>query len=418
MEGRETLGLLLILSVALLTGLAIQWLPVRERVRRLLVTGLLLRIAGSLIYLLLVGAYYGGGDYLLYFRRGAELAQSAFEGGAGSVLNLSLWAEGRWWGTEFVSRITGLLFVGTGPTLPGAFITFSLISYVGIVALGLAFQRAYPRIPPERYFRWIVYFPSLWFWPAALGKDAIVLCGVGLATLGFVGRRNHPRWLFMAIGVALVFMIRPQVAATLVFAIVLGQWLGAGLRWTPMRMLQGAMLLAAGVGVVSMSSGALGVELFNPEEVEVYLEGKASVLNQGGSALGVETVDPWLAPINVLFRPFIWEARGVTTMLAALEVLVLWTLAWRRRRDLKAFVRTHRRSRLFWMGIVFVVVYATALGMSLTNVGIIARQRVHILPFIFLLFAGGDATQPQKRERPRVTGSLNVSRPPLERSGV
>ena len=204
----------------------------------------------------------------------------------------------------------------------------------------------------------------------------------------------------MALGVALVFAIRPQVAATLAFGLAAGQWLGSGLRWTPMRMLQGALFLAIGVGIVSMAGGALGLELFNPEEVEGYFDEKAAGLNIGGSALGVEKVDPWLAPINVLFRPFIWEARGVTTLLAAIEVLVLWGLAWRRRQDIKAFVRAHRKTRLFWMGVVFTLFYATALGMSLTNVGIIARQRVHILPFVFLFFAGAGPRAAPKRRAP------------------
>jgi hypothetical protein len=401
MTGASTLGLLLVVAMALLGGVLISQLRVRRPVRRLVLAGYVLRIAGGLTYLFLIGGYYGGGDYLLYFREGSELAASAFTGGPGSIWDPAIWTEGRWWGTYFVARVTGLLFVGTGPTLPGAFIVFSLVSYLGIVAMGWAFHRAYPHIPLERYLVWIVLFPSLWFWPTALGKDAIVLCGVGLAALGFVGKRNHPNWLLMAFGVALVFMIRPQVAATLVFALMMAQWLGSGLRWTPMRMLQGVLFLAVGVGVVSLAGGALGLELFSPEEVEGYLDSRAAVSARGGSAIGGEgSVAPWLAPINTLFRPFPWEAGGVTSLLASLEVVVLWAVAWRRRQEIKAFVRAHRKTRLFWLAVVFVVVYATALGMSLSNIGIIARQRVHILPFVFLFFAGAGGTRKRRVRAP------------------
>ena len=395
------LGLFLLVATVCALALVIGALPMRRRTKALLQVGLALRVLGGLAYLYVIGAVYGVGDYLAYFSQGVELARGATLSEAGSLFDLTIWTGGRWWGTGFVERLTGVVVLLIGPTLPGAFILFSLVSYVGIVAMGLAFHRAYPLIPVERYFVWIALFPSLWFWPAALGKDALVLCGVGLATLGFVGKRGHPRWLLLAFGVALVFAIRPQVAATLILALALGQWLGAGLRWTPMRMLQGALFVAVGVGVISMSSGALGVELFNPDEVETYLGGKAEDLNRGGSALGGETVNPWLAPINVLFRPFFWEARGITTLLAATEVLVLWGLAWYRRREIKAFVRGHRKSRLFWTGVVFILAYATALGMSLTNVGIIARQRVHILPFIFMAFAGASAPARSGRHRRR-----------------
>lgn len=413
MTAESTLGLLLILGSVVVLGLLISRLRLRSKVRRLLLAGMVLRILGGLSYLFLIGGYYGGGDYTLYFREGAELAHSAFTGEEGSIWDPTIWTEGRWWGTRLVSRVTGLLFILTGPTLPGAFIVFSLVSYVGIVAMGLAFHRVYPHVPVERYFIWIALFPSLWFWPTALGKDAIVLCGVGLAALGFVGKRNRPRWLLMALGVALVFCIRPQVAATLGFALAVGQWLGSGLRWTPMRMLQGVLFLVVGVGIVSMAGGALGIELFSPQEVEGYFDDKASGLNRGGSAMGVEKVDPWMAPINVLFRPFVWEARGVTTLLAAIEVLVLWGLAWRRRQDIKAFVRAHRRTRLFWLAVVFTLVYATALGMSLTNVGIIARQRVHILPFVFLFFAGAGGERKRRARAPLLQGRRPVAAQPV-----
>ena len=42
----------------------------------------------------------------------------------------------------------------------------------------VAFRRTYPELPPERYGAWVFLFPSLWFWSAALGKDALLLCGV------------------------------------------------------------------------------------------------------------------------------------------------------------------------------------------------------------------------------------------------
>lgn len=405
MNETGTLGLLLILSLVFLVAMVIVSLPVRSRVRRLLLVGLALRIFGGLVYLTLIGEYYGGGDYILYFREGSNLAEPAL----GSIWDPAIWVGGQWWGTYFVARVTGLLFVLTGPTLPGAFIVFSVVSYVGIVAMGLAFHRAYPHVPVDRYLVWIVLFPSLWFWPAGLGKDALVLCGVGLATLGFVGRRDHPTWLLMALGLALVFMVRPQVAATLAFGLGVGQWLGSWFRLTPMRMLQSALILTIGIGVVSMAGGTMGLNLFAPEKVEAYLDSRSLALGRSGGsvvAMSDDGINPWMAPVNTLFRPFPWEARSVTALLASIEVLLIWGLAWRRRRKIKAFVLAHRRTRLFWLAVVFVVVYATALGMAASNLGLLARQRVHLLPFVFLFLSGAEPrTMPERGSIPEQTGT-------------
>lgn len=408
MNAHGTLGFLLVLSAVFCGSALLLRARLRRKVKVLILTGLWLRVTGALFYLYLIGSYYGGGDYLLYFTEGQRyaelLASSDFDAA------IAPWLQPGWWGTYFVVRVTGILLSVIGPTLPGAFIVFAVGGYIGILALALAFRRSFPAIPLERYLAWIVLFPSLWFWPAALGKDAVVLCGIGLAALGFVGRRGRPNLFCLAAGLFLVFAIRPQVAAVVAFALMLSHWLGAVRSMSFVRAVQGGVLVVAGIGVLVLSSGALQTELFSPDAVGSYLESRAEVSSIGGSALEFDNgggVSPWVAPVNVLMRPFPWEVRGVTALIAALEVVFIWGMGWRRRREIRAFVRTHRGDRLFWMAIVFVGMYTLALGMSLGNVGIIARQRVHLFPFIFMFFAG---VLPQKGLQ--VAVSARVSRSP------
>ena len=377
------------------------------RLKKLLALGLVLRVVGGLSYLYIISAYYGRGDFTTYYEHGLEIADAIGRGDYSPLFDSYNWVGGRWWGTQFVISLTGMILSVFGPTLAGTFVIFAIIGYVGIVAFGLAFQRAFPAVSVERYFVWIVLFPSLWFWPAALGKDAVVLCGVGLATLGFVGRRGQFGWLSLALGVLLVFCVRPQVAATLVFALAAGFWLGTSGRWTPGRVLQGALILVIGGGVIVLSSGALGVELSDAEDVESYLDRRSELSARGGSSMEGNSTR-WLAPINTLFRPFPWEAQGIMALLGSLEIGAMWVLAWLRRRRIRAFVRAYGGSRLFWAALVFVAVYSTALGMSIGNMGIIARQRVHILPFLFMFIAGGPKRQRTINKTAEAAGGHHV----------
>ncbi len=379
------LGLVVVASLVARRRLA------RGPLRTMTLIGLWLRVAGAMVYLLVIGERYGGGDYVGYYHLGLEYARRWEMGGPSPIAGLFAGGLGSsWWGTAFTARLAGLVLSLLGPSLPGAFIVFALIGFVGIFALALAFMRAFPDAEWKRYLALVMLFPSLWFWPAALGKDAVVLCGVGLATLGFVGRGDRMRPVLMALGVAIVFVIRPQVAATLGFALVVGQWVGTMRRWSFFNLVQAVAILALGAWLVALSSGALGVKLFNREEVTDYLSGRGAASSIGGSAIeGGGSVSPWLAPVNTLFRPFPWEANGATALLASAEVLVLWGLVWGRRRAAVEFFRAHSHHRVLWMAVVFVALYSTALGMSLGNVGIIARQRVHILPFLFFFVAGG-----------------------------
>lgn len=367
--------------------------PLRQT--RLLLLGLGTSVVGSLGYLLLVGGYYGGGDYLLYYRAGLEYS-ALLTGGEWEEALLQFVGEGgQWWGTAFTIHLSGLLFALIGPTQAGAFLVFGLLGYAGVLCIWVAARRSFPDFNANRYLRWLVLYPSLWFWAGALGKDAVVLFGVGLATVGLAGRDGRTRWVTLGLGLAAVFVIRPQVAATLGFALVAGHWLATVNHFSLVRGVQGVALLAAGVGVVTMASGALGFELFDSQAVTEYVDSRSSVSQRGGSAIeGLEGgVSLWLAPVNTLFRPFPWEANGITGLLASIEMLVLWVVAWRRRGEVVSFVRAYRHTPLLWMSLVFVLLYATALGMAIGNFGILARQRVHILPFLLLLIAGA-------RERP------------------
>lgn len=378
-------GLLLVLSALLLSTTLVLHLRLSRNAKRLVIAGLWLRVVGGLAYLHITQSYYGGiADYTGYYSRGLEYAEALLSGDLRAIIDP--WTQGRWWGTDFTVRLSGAVLAALGPTLAGEFIVFALVGYAGILAFAAAFARAFTRVDRTRYLSWLVLFPSLWFWPASLGKDAVVLCGIGLATLGFVGLRRRPNWLLMIAGVFFVFCIRPQVAAVLVFAMIAGHWLGAARRWSFAHVVHGAPLLIAGIAVVALASGTLGVELFKADEVQEYLDSRGQASAIGGSAIEGGT-PMWLAPLNVLFRPMPWEVRGVMPLLAAAEVVLLWGAVWYRRKDALAFVRHHRRTPLFVMGTAFVMVYATALGMSASNIGIIARQRVHLLPFVFMLLA-------------------------------
>jgi hypothetical protein len=262
---------------------------------------------------------------------------------------------------------------------------------VGIVALAAAFHRACPGIAVERYLVWVVLFPSLWYWPAAVGKDALILAGIGLATLGYVGRNARVSWLPLLCGFSLLFAVRPQVAALLTFTMAGAHAVSLVKQWTLPRLAQACILAAACFAAVVFASKALGVPLTSLDAVEVYLDRGATVSGFGGSAIeagGATLAGMLLAPVNVLLRPFPWEARGVAGALAAVEILALWGLVFVFRRNARAFVRQYRSGRLFWLSVFFIVAYVLLAGMALSNIGLIARQRVHVFPFLFIFLTG------------------------------
>ena len=171
MSGSGILGLVSVLLAVVAVTIIFLSLRLPSRTRALLVAGLWIRVFGSLSYLYLIGFYYHSGDYGFYYREGLDYADQITSGNLGAAL--APWVEQGWWGTSALIRISGIILSVIGPSLPGIFIVFGLISYLGIVSFWLAFARSFPNVNSEGYLAWLVFFPSLWFWPAALGKDAI-----------------------------------------------------------------------------------------------------------------------------------------------------------------------------------------------------------------------------------------------------
>lgn len=400
----NSFGLFAVIALSVTIAALIGISGLRHSLKQLLIIGLVLRLVGSQIYYYLSQWIYGFGDYSTYFGVGSRWAAAFLEGATvtSPYLQETL-------GTGLMVRSTGVLILGIGPTINGAFLIFGMIGYVGIVALAVAFARAHPKIPMERYLAWIVFFPSLWYWPAALGKDAVVLAGIGLSVLGYIGKQGRLGWIPLVIGLALVYVIRPQVAVVVVATMLVSFWLSSDEPWTMQRLMKGVMLGAVGFVLAYFAGRAMGFDMLNFQEVDDYLQARGSASAYGGSAVQTGII---AGLVNVLMRPFPWEAGGIASMIAAAEILSLYGIALWKREEIAAFFRSHRRSRFVWFGIVFIFLYALLTGMALGNLGLIARQRVHLFPFVLMLFAGTAQvrqTVPRRQRRRPIVPAYSTS---------
>ena len=371
-----------------------------QRAKILLVSGVGLRFASSLVSLYVLGALYGGGDYDVYMRRGTSLA-SWMDMGKWDLVASYFWASGLpAWGTQFVVNVVGVLIYLLGLTLPELFVLFSLVGYAGCVLLSAAVRRVYGEQVYDRVLLGLMLFPSLWFWPSILGKEPVVLLGIGLAVLGYVSGRSPLRPLLVVGGIVTVFMIRPQIAIVLVFSMMVGLWLNNQGSWTAGRIVQVGLGVLAMFVAISYASDALGFSVTSTDELDLYLSNRSSKSSYGGSA--IELSGPaWLRPVlglgTVLFRPFLWEASGGAAFVSAVETILFWAFAVSRRGEIVAFLKTRPRTALFWFGAAFVLIYATTLGIAVGNLGTLARQRLHIYPFLFLFVLAIPARQTVRR---------------------
>lgn len=362
------------------------WLP------GLVIAGFAAKVAATLARFYMVEVYYGGGDSFSYHEAG-RLFAPIWRAFAVPISN----AGGE--GTAFTEQVTGLLYAIYTPSMAGGFLMFAFIAYIGQVLFYVAFR---PWMPAERqrlYGRVALLFPSMLFWPASVGKDSLMLLFIGIAMVGasrLLRTYRLSAWFLIAPGVFLTAQIRPHIAGFLMIALVLAALFGrppAEYRSNPKR----ALMIAVSVfGVVfALATFATdfdvaiedtrGAATQTPDD---FLNQVSDRTEQGGSAVdGGAATSPLQLPgaiIKVLYRPLLHEGTNPQVLLSALEgttllVITIWKfpVIWRNKWLL-------RENPMMLMSFLYTGGFIVAFS-AINNLGILARQRVQVLPMFLAL---------------------------------
>lgn len=357
----------------------------------LFVLAFTLKLIFSVIrYWTVVDVYAGAADAVAYLEEGTRVAKYF------RVLDLSLldWYEFRGEGTTRMVYITGVLFSLLPESLAGATIFFGMLAFCGSGFFYRAIRVASPDSSPNAYRLLIFFLPSILFWPSSLGKDAWVYFCSGLFAWGWVVFARKRQILGLAVVAAalvLIYLVRPHIAAFLAIALAAG-FLAYGttnitnpIVW----MLGGAVVVALAIFAVRAGQEFLQLQDVSLEAVEeLYAEQQQDTTSGGSQFQAVSVFTPSGAVIGLftsLMRPFPWEAHNLQALMASFETLVWLVFCIVQRRVFFNKLRSLRTDPVAAMALTYSIIVLLALT-SIGNFGIIARQRVMMLPFLWMLF--------------------------------
>ena len=381
-------------------------------IRNLLVAGMLMRIIGVLArHTMIFELYDGGSDAVGYFETGRIVADHF------RSLDFSIVGSGRWgdreWGTQAIRYASGFVLTFVGPSMRGAFLVFSLAAFIGLVCTAVAVGRANGSSAMRHAAALLFFWPTLWFWPSSIGKEAVLLLAVGLVTLGYVGRAERIHWLPMASGLALALAIRPHLAGILALSTCVAEWTSR--EWSVRRFAQSVLASAVAIWFLSSALGLLGLGSADLDTLQAFATHTAGQTNQGGSAFdgpgSTATAIP-MAFLNILCRPFITEANSPMALISSLEMMAFWVLLIRNGRTLRSALRSLGTNRLLRFAILFVSLYVLMIGLTFQNFGIIARQRALVMPALLLMLAAVPAARTRRTPVIRPRKAWRTSTPP------
>ncbi len=356
----------------------------QKGLRQRVLEGFIVHSAGSLLRYYILYDYYSGGDAGRYYRWGLQYAARIWHLDFSFLLN-----TGFGWGTQNTMFITGFMLSAIGPTKRGGFFVFALLAFLGLYLMLRAFQRNYPDSSAMKYATWLFFWPSLWFWPASIGKDALVLLATCMVVYGYCGAARISLMPMVA-GLGLAGFLRPHVAGVLVVSIAVAHWFSPGKKRGKGHYLQGFLIMILLFFVVREGFSKLGVGNVDFDNVKEFVDSVSHRTSQGGSNIstpGFTLLGIPMAFVNILFRPFLWEAGNIMMVASALEMTLFWLVFWKRRRTIAAVAVRWRETRLMRLAIPLTLLYTLMLGLAFGNLGIIARQRIHVMPFLLLWLA-------------------------------
>lgn len=398
--GQDHLGLVVFPAVGLVVAVAFgrrcarlrpdePWLP------RLILLGTIVKLLAILARYISFAEFYNKvGDAYVYDREGRELV--AFWVGE----RLTSPTEGMELSQSTLIRwFTGVVYYLFGQDLLAAFFLFGLISLIGSYFWYRALVDSVPYVDKRLFLMFMLFAPSIVFWPASLGKEALMQVGVGAmawaTSLALTGR--FARALPLAVGGGwLLYLIRPHLLALVTVAAAVPYFVGrvrhSGATSIARRPLGMVIIGLMVVFTVTAGTRFVGLTDLSLDSVEEQLDAQTASTSYGGSTYdhrGNSLTNPLYLPtgfVTVLFRPFLWEASNSFQLAAALEsAALLWLTVHRRASILLALRRCRREPFLLYC--IMLLVFYSATFSSLANFGLLTRQRSLVLPALYALIA-------------------------------
>jgi hypothetical protein len=394
------------------------------RLAQLLMLALVLKLVGSLVrYWVAIHVYEGVADAIQYHQVGADLARRFAAGNFDTGLS-SLSS------TDFIRFFTGVIYTVTGPSIYAGFLLYSWLAFWGMFFLYQAITIAVPDGNRRSYARLLFFLPSMLYWPSSIGKEAWMLFALGLAAKGTARLLTGRTWgglVLAGTGLWLATLVRPHVGGMAALGLLVAYLLARpprrlGMLGAVIKLFGLAVLLVVAVVLLGQIQRYLLDKGIDPAEgVNSVLAESARRTSGGGSGFQAPSTSTSLlglpyATVTILFRPFPFEAHNAQAAVIALESTLLLCLTVARSRTIWRAVRHLRR----WPYVAFVVVYTAGFVVafaSISNFGILARERVQLLPFFFVLLAvpggrrrHGPSAAPAADQQRRVDAGRQLAR--------
>lgn len=287
-------------------------------------------------------------------------------------------------GTGFVNFVA-YPFVKLGFTYEMMMLLFAWFGYIGFLYFyaffkeNLVFKHKYQKTDLVNI---LLFLPNMHFWTASLGKGSLIFLGLGMAIYSL--SRLNKRKVSLFLGLLLIYHVRPHVFLFVLLGIVVGLFTGKQKVKTWQKY---TVILAASLALVFMYENIIAFVGLDSENVLESFDTFSSTRSKelartAGSGVDTSNYPLLLKLVTFWFRPLFFDAPGLLGLFVSLENLFYIIVSWNllNRRFIPFLIKG---PALMKTSLVIFVVASVALSTTMSNLGIIIRQKSQVMYFFF-----------------------------------
>ncbi len=398
---------MMLLSIVILVSLALLFYKrVAGENQFLFWVALLFKVSMAVALGLVYRYYYSANDTWLFFDDAVKLADFArkdfglyFQFLWTSDSTLSVWNElaNTQERSLFLIKLISIFTLISNNNYWISAVYFAFVSFIAAWYLFRTVTQHFPESQNSAALAFL-FFPSIIFWGSGLVKETLALAGIYFLAALFIKlvkaeKVSWLEWVMMPVSFYVAWNLKYYWTA-LFMAVVTTSLLNFFLRNRFAFLNNYKMPLWVGIFIILIAAASLMhpnfylsrfldvlitnhndfVKISKPEGLIHYHQLTADWWSVCFNA-------PW-ALVSGLFRPFVWEAAGATSVLAAFENLFLVLLV------VSSLVRKRNAAAdhlLYYSALVYIVLLCIFLALSTPNLGTLSRYRIGFTPFLVFI---------------------------------
>lgn len=400
-------------------------------------TGIMIKILGSISICLVYVFYYQGGDTTSYFHDCTAVSKAFLKNPFQMIrfsltgIDMNVWSsfdfETDWLVYAYdnhalwVDRLVWPLCFISFRSFIGTTMLLSFICYQAIWRLYQTLVFEFPTLKTQMAFS-MFFIPSVVFWGSGILKDSITFAAVSLFISSMhemikMKKSYLKNIFFLIFSSFLLLKIKPYIFFALLPGTII--WI-AGFYLSKVENKLLKLSITPILIIVALGSGYLMLGTMSSSLGEYRLDNvlnKAVTTQQdlkqdyyGGASFDIGDFDPTVrgiigkAPLAInaaLFRPYIWEAYNPGMIASGIEnfillILTIYLLIKIRVINLFRLMFIHH---FLFFSIAFSIFFAFSVGLTTSNFGSLVRYKIPAIPlFVASLFVIAETYETLKRE--------------------